>query len=42
MPKKLLNSPTDFVVDSLLGLVECNPHLQRLDGFPDVSRALPG
>lgn len=37
MSKKLINSAQDVVVDMLEGLVACHPHLQMVNGLPDVS-----
>lgn len=34
--KTLFNSPDDVVYELLNALVETTPHLQRLDGYPDV------
>ncbi len=31
-----LNKSNDFVVEAIEGAVACIPHLQRLDGFPQV------
>jgi hypothetical protein len=40
MNRQLLNSSDELVLDAIEGLVACNAHLQRLDGFPEV-RAAP-
>lgn len=34
---KLMNSPDTLVQNALDGLLMSNPHLTKLDGFPDVS-----
>ena len=35
--KQLINGADSAVVQAISGLVRCNPSLQMLDGFPDVS-----
>lgn len=40
MGSAFINKPKDFVVESIEGLVASVPHLQRLDGFPQVYRLL--
>jgi hypothetical protein len=37
MSTRLFNDPRTLVTESLEGLVQTTPHLQRLEGFPDVS-----
>ncbi|GAX75952.1 hypothetical protein CEUSTIGMA_g3395.t1 [Chlamydomonas eustigma] len=34
--KQLINNPGTVVTEAIHGLVKCHPHLQRLDGFPDI------
>lgn len=36
MTKKLINNPGSVVHELLDGIVQVHPHLQRLDGFPDI------
>ncbi|GJP44461.1 hypothetical protein CLOM_g8046 [Closterium sp. NIES-68] len=38
--KKLINDPSDVVLEMIEGLVETYPNLQYLDGFPDVKVVL--
>eukprot|EP00850_Spirogloea_muscicola_P011649 SM000073S21425 [mRNA] locus=s73:99591:105584:- [translate_table: standard] len=38
--KKLINDPANVVVEMIEGLVETYPHLQYLDGFPEVKVVL--
>ncbi|KAJ7243360.1 hypothetical protein O6H91_Y433900 [Diphasiastrum complanatum] len=38
--KKLINDPNDVVTEFIEGLVETFPHLQYLDGFPEVKVVL--
>ena len=35
--KQIINAPESVVLEAIDGLVRCHAHLQRLDGFPDVS-----
>lgn len=36
MGSLFLNTTEDFVLEASEGAVACTPHLQRLDGFPQV------
>ncbi|KAJ7542479.1 hypothetical protein O6H91_10G108400 [Diphasiastrum complanatum] len=38
--KKLINDPNDVVTEFIEGIVETYPHLQYLDGFPEVKVVL--
>ena len=38
MGSLFLNTTEDFVEEAIEGAVACTPHLQRLDGFPQVDK----
>ena len=41
MVSYFINRPNDFVLEAIEGAVASVPHLQRLDGFPEVKLGVP-